>query len=896
MPPSRATHTRHTKNALIRNRTQRRSTDPGGSGAAQRQASPSPAPSEMSAAPGPSSSRHTPMDRGSEEPTSTGPNGRFRVQSRAAFLTWSKLTEEPTSGLVARYEAFCRNRPNHWATLAVVERHDPEEPNFDPDRPLHVHALTISQERKGGWNTQNARFWDFEGNHPNILQKGLQDGPGGNPARDAFHYLDPEGRTKGKRSREQADLEDGEEIVGSATRDEFYQAYKRLRPLDMTKSWNSIRAYAEFAYKTDAGLLPAIPVNLEAPEYRDHIDQADRWFDQEVRPKGPGMRHRILVIEGETGTGKTAYARSKGSHSRMCNVWNVANLSEDADVWILDDMVSTNGKYSLKALSQYEADFTGRYQRVKTMKAPTPSVENSVAKPVLFNPPVTPEIAAIATKVVSEARSRVGKKKNGPEDNSLKEHARTRFYRMIGINAAKSIPPHYEDEYGEPDTLPLLFTDPETGYCTPKVHWKAVLTKQLAWVPTYLLWFRSTIPNDKSEVSTVLRSLTDEQIIILLHDGPLRTCQTMFRDKKKSEEELVEMRVQSLEYHRRDKASSLILQSHNTRSHCSDWEFLYHPGFMSQDESDGEGGVVTKRPEYRAQWVTNLYEAIRVAQMNKARTQPGISPCPSRRRIEIVKRPISQLERGTGSSRVPVRIALCAISRSWRNVHAAELLKSQHLVNSKANAKPNIDSFLAQHPMPDDGEDADNEGDGIDTGRREFFQPVDAFVDRHDMAQGMNEACGAVGPSDDNKSHDGGLNIASASASEADNLEESIGIHEGGTGFNLAARYQGNAIDPELQQSIHANYAKPGGNSHGSPSELAATGSITWAAQELLDTPQNCSQMPPPPFPPSHNLIGASDSSVTLNLNTAKPKRRGRPPGSKNKPKPQAGSLLDHQL
>ncbi|QRV78791.1 hypothetical protein RhiJN_06806 [Ceratobasidium sp. AG-Ba] len=374
--------------------------------AAQRQASPSPAPSEMSAAPEPSSLRHTPMDRGSEEPTGTGPNGRFRVQSRAAFLTWLKLTEEPTSGLVARYEAFCRNRPIHWATLAVVERHDPEEPNFDPDRPLHVHALIISQECKGGWNTQNARFWDFEGNHPNILQKGLQDGPGGNPARDTFHYLWKtvgengeeveelmageltlealegiltEGR-RGKRSREQADLEDGEEIVGSATREEFYQAYKRLRPLDMTKSWNSIRAYAEFAYKTDAGLLPAIPVNLEAPEYRDHIGQANRWFNQEVRPKGPGMRHRILVIEGETGTGKTAYARSKGSHSRMCNVWNVANLSEDVDVWILDDMVSTNGKYSLKALSQYEADFTGRYQRVKTMKVrPTVILGNSRA-------------------------------------------------------------------------------------------------------------------------------------------------------------------------------------------------------------------------------------------------------------------------------------------------------------------------------------------------------------------------------------------------------------------------------------------------------------------------------------------------------------------------------------
>ncbi|QRV96262.1 hypothetical protein RhiJN_24280 [Ceratobasidium sp. AG-Ba] len=52
----------------------------------------------------------------------------------------------------------------------------------------------------------------------------------------------------------------------------------------------------------------------------------------------------------------------------MCNMWNVAALLEDANIWILDNMVSTNGKYLLKAPSQYEADFTGRYQQVKTMK------------------------------------------------------------------------------------------------------------------------------------------------------------------------------------------------------------------------------------------------------------------------------------------------------------------------------------------------------------------------------------------------------------------------------------------------------------------------------------------------------------------------------------------------
>ncbi|KAG8762015.1 hypothetical protein FRC12_009223 [Ceratobasidium sp. 428] len=368
----------------------------------RRSASPSLGPLAASQVAGPSSLRHTPTNQEPDRPRPS--EARFRVQSRAVLLTWSALREEPTGGLVARYEAWCRSRPNHWATLAVVERHNPDEPGFNPARPLHIHALTISQEHKNGWSTQNARFWDYEGNHPNIIQKGLQDGPGGNPAREAFHYLWKavgengeevgdlmageltlealegilvEGR-RGKRSRQQADLEDGLEIVGAESKEEFYNRYKKLRPLQMTTVWNSVRAYADYTYKTDAGLLPVMAVNLEAPLDRDHIDQADEWFNREVPPKMPGMRHRILVIEGETGTGKTAYARSKGPHSRMCNVWNVGSLSTDADFWILDDMVHTHGKYSLKALSQYEADFTGRYSHVKMMKVrPTVILGNS---------------------------------------------------------------------------------------------------------------------------------------------------------------------------------------------------------------------------------------------------------------------------------------------------------------------------------------------------------------------------------------------------------------------------------------------------------------------------------------------------------------------------------------
>jgi hypothetical protein len=112
----------------------------------------------------PSSSR-LPTPAADDEPRGPHPPDSvfFSLQGRAALLTWSRLREEPTSGLVARFKAVCRGRPNHWQTLAVVERHDAAKPDYDEEFPLHVHALTISTDRRNGWNTRNARFWDFEG-------------------------------------------------------------------------------------------------------------------------------------------------------------------------------------------------------------------------------------------------------------------------------------------------------------------------------------------------------------------------------------------------------------------------------------------------------------------------------------------------------------------------------------------------------------------------------------------------------------------------------------------------------------------------------------------------------------------------------------------------------------
>lgn len=195
---------------------------------------------------------------------------------------------------------------------------------------------------------------------------------------------------------------------------------------------------------------------------------------------------------------------------------------------------------------------------------------------------------------------------------------------MLGIQAAKEIRPYFEDRYGEPDTLPEQFIDPETGYCQPYPHWKAQLIKQVAWIPTYVLRFRSTILNDQSELSNRLRSLSDEQIIILLSDGPFKSAQTAWRDMKKSDDELEVMRSCARRYQRVERVRNVDLGNYvfiHMRSQKSvvragyiktipslqgsEWDFLSHPGYMSPDESDDERGLVTQRPEHRAQWVSS---------------------------------------------------------------------------------------------------------------------------------------------------------------------------------------------------------------------------------------------------------------------------------------------------
>ncbi|QRV91933.1 hypothetical protein RhiJN_19951 [Ceratobasidium sp. AG-Ba] len=328
---------------------------------------------------------------------------------------------------------------------------------------------------------------------------------------------------------------------------------------------------------------------------------------------------------------------------------------------------------------------------------PTPLMPSvSSSRVPLSNPAPTPELVEIVSRVVAEHRNCICNKKSSPENNSYKEHAHNTLYRLINISAARDIKPYFEDAYGNPDTLPAQFIDPNTGYCQPFPYWKGSLIKQVAWIPTFIQCFRTILPLEQPELAKQLSSLSDEAIVILLHKGPFKTCATAWRDAKRSDAEIKQMRLAARRYQRSDrKASARAVYIKAIASlQTPDFEYLYHLGYVPQDESDDDGVLVTKHPDNRAQWETNLVEAIDTAGHQKFQARPSYS----RRRVEIVKRPIPHLERGTGATKVTVRIAICGISKSWIKAFPKEFKKYSPYVNSSANVKPDISAFLEQYP------------------------------------------------------------------------------------------------------------------------------------------------------------------------------------------------------
>ncbi|KAF8602007.1 hypothetical protein BDV93DRAFT_509670 [Ceratobasidium sp. AG-I] len=343
-----------------------------------------------------------------------------------------------------------------------------------------------------------------------------------------------------------------------------------------------------------------------------------------------------------------------------------------------------------------------------------------------------------------------------------------------------------------------------------------------------------------SSVASKLAPRSDVSKPVLLNDGPFKSACTAWRNMKKTDTDIEAMRSSARKYQRCDRKAGVRGVYIQTIPLLlgSEWEYLYNPGYVSPDESEEEGVLET-----------NLYKAIQVAEREKGRARPGLYPRLPSTRIETVRRPIPHLERGTGSGKVTIRIALCGLSKSWREAYPDEIQKSTHLLNMKAVTKPDISAFLAKHPMPE-----------IDSSKSVKDKPQPDY--------------------------------------EPDDMELwAFGTQVEG---QLGEGYGGVAHIP-IDPALLCEDARHDGQHSG-----AEVWPLSSASKNLLGAPPPSFDMPPPP-PLSNNAASAEVGTAVVNETSAKgktkeqaagvegsvdtdavpaaPKRRGRPCGSKNKPK-----------
>ncbi|QRV78266.1 hypothetical protein RhiJN_06281 [Ceratobasidium sp. AG-Ba] len=502
----------------------------------------------------------------------------------------------------------------------------------------------------------------------------------------------------------------------------------------------------------------------------------------------------------------------------------------------------------------------------------------------------TTELIETVTRVVSEARLRIGKKKGGPDENLAKEHTRQTFYRFANITSSRAIKPYFENEFGEPDTLPAQFTDPVTGECPVFPHWKVSLSKQVAWIPAFICRFRLSIPNNGSPSSKMLQAITDKGIVTLLNDGVFKTCVAAWRDMAKSEEEIAQMRAGARVYQRAEKKAAMrrpyIALVPDLKS--PKFDYLSHPGYMSAEESDGEGGLCTKRPDYCAQWTNNLYAAIDVAERKK----PGFKSGVQSRRTETVRCPIPRLERGAGSQKAVVRVAHCGISKTWRETYPDEFKRYSHLINSQDTIKPNIASFLEQHPEPCPG---NNDSSHTKHESGELGGALELNLDTGNSQMGaFGSWDGLDYPGDEESGAVLETNKSWAGASTAEQGETLANV-------SGACHLGAIEIDPEVlkdearQQNAHiangfaTSHAHVSGMPPPPPLDSAPGDPVDHvaprAARGSSTGKRNQKRVAPEAGEGVGELVGEGTEEAPPR------KRRGRPPGSKNKPKAAAGEM-----
>nr|AFI56599.1 replication associated protein [Tomato leaf curl Sudan virus] len=261
------------------------------------------------------------------------PPKRFQINCKNYFLTYPQcsLTKEEALSQLKNI-----NTPTNKKYIKVCrELHENGEP--------HLHVLI---QFEGKFKCQNQRFFDLVSPsraahfHPNIQ--------GAKSSSDVKSYIDKDGDTldwgefqidgRSARGGQQSANDAYAAAINSGSKSEALRVLRELAPRDYILQFHNLNSNLDRIFQEPPA--PYISPFLSS-SFNQVPEELEVWVSENVMPSAARpWRPNSIVIEGDSRTGKTMWARSLGPHNYLCGHLDLSPKVYSNNAWynVIDDV------------------------------------------------------------------------------------------------------------------------------------------------------------------------------------------------------------------------------------------------------------------------------------------------------------------------------------------------------------------------------------------------------------------------------------------------------------------------------------------------------------------------------------------------------------------------------
>ncbi|CBX51441.1 replication associated protein [Ageratum leaf curl Cameroon virus] len=258
---------------------------------------------------------------------------KFLINAKNYFLTFPKCSLSKEEALE---QILKLNTPTNKKYIKICrELHENGEP--------HLHVL---MQFEGKYKCQNQRFFDLISPnrsahfHPNIQ--------GAKSSSDVKSYIDKDGDTlewgefqidaRSARGGQQTANDAYAGAINSGSKQEALNILKELAPRDFVYGFHNLNSNLDRIFQAP----PEVYISPFLSSSFDQVpEELEEWVSENVcaaaaRP----WRPISIVIEGDSRTGKTMWARSLGPHNYLCGHLDLSPKVYSNDAWynVIDDV------------------------------------------------------------------------------------------------------------------------------------------------------------------------------------------------------------------------------------------------------------------------------------------------------------------------------------------------------------------------------------------------------------------------------------------------------------------------------------------------------------------------------------------------------------------------------